>query len=405
MNEEVKQYEVVIVGGGFAGLQVAHDLLKKDAPVVVTVVTSNARFQYYPSLYRLVVGANINQVSIPLVHAVPHGVRLIEDTYTGLGEGTHTITLKSGKTVKYDYLVLALGSEPNYFGIEGIQEKARDFLSIEKALSLKEHFMESIKKAKTLSAEESKKLLHTIVVGAGPSGIELAGALPDFLKSMAKKEGVNPAHVTIDVLDSSPRVLPAIPAKASARVEKHLKKKGVKFYPNHGVKACTDSGITAVEKKGDKEEIKEFSAGTIVWTAGTKINAGFSTIPNVVMTDRKRVEVSPTLTLPNDDTIYIAGDGSGTPYSGLAQTAIDQGKYVASAIAKRINEQPVEPYEPKPGVFVIPVGKGWAVLNYKNFFFTGLAVWLMRIAVDADYFLSITTLRYLFSMLKKPKKS
>jgi NADH dehydrogenase FAD-containing subunit len=119
------------------------------------------------------------------------------------------------------------------------------------------------------------------------------------------------------------------------------------------------------------------------------------------MTERKRIEVSLTLTLPHDENVYIAGDGSGTPFSGLAQTAIDQGKYVANAITNRINNQPVQPYIPKPGVFVIPVGKRWAILNYKEFIISGFAPWIIRILVDAEYFLSITTPRYLLSMLKK----
>ncbi len=146
---------------------------------------------------------------------------------------------------------------------------------------------------------------------------------------------------------------------------------------------------------------KHLHAGTIIWTAGTKISSLYAAIPGVVMTDKKRVTVTETLTLPTDDHIYIAGDGSGTPYSGLAQTAIDQGQFVGAAIAKRMQDIPIFPYEPKQGVFVIPVGKGWAIFSYKEFILHGFAPWILRILVDAQYFLSITSLKYVFSMLKK----
>jgi NADH dehydrogenase len=401
MNNDSKQYEVVVVGGGFAGIEAVRTLVKKNLPIVITLVSSGSCFQYYPSLYRVVVGATANQVSVPLIKAIHSGVRLVEDTYTGIDQAAHTITLKSGKVLPYDYLVLALGSEANYFGIDGMEAQSKSFLSVEKALGLKEYFSTIIEKAKTLPKEEAQLQLRTIIVGAGPSGVELAGALPEYLKGIAKQYKISPRLIKVDLLDSSARVLPTIPPAGSAAVLKKLRKNGVTFYPNHGVNSCEDNCIVATEKTVAGEEKKHLQAGTIIWTAGTKINTAFATIPNVSMTERKRIQVSPTLTLPNDDLVYIAGDGSGTPYSGLAQTAIDQGAYVANAIAKRVMNEPVEPYIPKKGIFIIPVGKEWAILNYKDTVITGFIPWLLRIVVDLRYFLTITTVPYVLTMLKK----
>jgi NADH dehydrogenase len=401
MNDEVKQYEVVVIGGGFAGIEAIRTLVKKGLPIVITLISNGSCFQYYPSLYRLVVGATPNQVSIPLIKAVHSGVRIIEDTYTGIDQTAKNITLKSGKVVSYDYLVMALGSEPNYFGIDGMEVQSKSFLSVEKALALNKYYIDLIKESKTLSKEDAAMKLRTIIVGAGPSGVELAGALPAYLKMIAKQHHVSQKLITVDLLDSASRVLSSIPPKASAFVEKQLRKNGVTFFSNHGVNSCDTNCIITTDKNTDAQTEKHLHAGTIIWTAGTKINTAFNTIPNVVMTERKRIEVSLTLTLPHDENVYIAGDGSGTPFSGLAQTAIDQGKYVANAITNRINNQPVQPYIPKPGVFVIPVGKRWAILNYKEFIISGFAPWIIRILVDAEYFLSITTPRYLLSMLKK----
>lgn len=401
MIQSPERTKIVIVGGGFAGIEVARSLAKSGLAAEVTLVSKASSFQYYPNLYRLMTGATVNQVSIPLEKTVPKNVKIVIDTYTGMDQARKVIMLQSGTELSYDYLVLALGSEPNYFGIEGMEARSRSFLSIEKALSLKQHFDDLLEKAKTLSPEEAKMQLHTIIVGAGPSGVELAGALRPYLARQAKKIGVSPSLIGVDLLDSAPRVLPAIPARASALIAKQLQREGVTIYVNYGVNACDENGLKVTDKNGAVEIQKELHAGTIVWTAGTKISPVFSTIPGVVMTDKKRVTVSPSLTLPTDDRVYIAGDGAGTPFSGLAQTAIDQGKYVGKAIARQMQNKPMLPYEPKQGIFVIPVGTGWAIFNYKEFVFGGFAAWIIRILADARYFLTITSVGHVISMLKK----
>jgi len=396
----------VVVGGGFAGIEVIRHLAKSSLPLDITLISNNPFFQYYPSLYRLVVGATVNHVSIPLTAIVPKHVNLNIDTYTGIDQTRQCIILKSGAEISYDYLVMALGSEPNYFGIDGMETHSKSFLSIDKAVALNTYFLDLITQAKTMSKEEAAMKLHTIIVGAGPSGVELAGVLGTYLVQQAKKQGIDPALIKVDLLDSGARVLPAIPEKASALVAAQLQKKGVTLYTNYGVNACDEHCVIAADKNLDaggkpkNSEPVHMEAGTIIWTAGTKISTAFNTIPNITMTDRKRVQVSSTLTLPSDDKIFIAGDGSGTLYSGLAQTAIDQGKYIARAIEQKIAGKVVNPYIPQPGIFVIPVGKGWAILNKKQFVSSGHAAWLIRILVDGNYFLSITSPQHVLNMLK-----
>lgn len=392
--------KVVIVGGGFAGIEIARRLAK-DTKAAVTLVSNNDTFQYYPNLYRMVVGATVNQVSIPLSKIIPSNVSVVIDTYTGIDPTKKTITLKNGGEMSYDYVVLALGSEPNYFGIDGMEAHSKSFLSIEKARSLNQYLLQQIKEAKGLSDEAAKAKLHTIIVGAGPSGVELAGALRPFLVKEAKKEGVNPKLISVDLLDSSPRVLAAIPESASKLVTKQLQKNGVTVYTNYGVNACDEDCIMVTNKNTPEPEQLKLTASTVIWTAGTKINSIFSAIPGVVMTEKKRVHVTAMLTLPTADTVYIAGDGSGTPYSGLAQTAIDQGEYLAAAISARIRNKRVGEYVPKQGTFVIPVGKHWAILNYKSLVISGLAAFIIRFLVDARYFLSITSVSNVINMLKK----
>jgi len=225
MNDNGKRYKVVIVGGGFAGIAAARVLAKKGLHADITLISKQPRFQYYPNLYRLVVGATVNQVSIPLAKTLPENVTLLIDTYTGIDQAAHTIVLASGTVLPYDFLVLALGSEPNYFGIDGMEAHSKSFLSVDKALALKQYFSETLQAAKMLPAEEAKIKLHTVIVGAGPSGVELAGVLRRYLVCQAKKAGVDPKHITIDLLDSLSRVLPAVPEHASALSRNNCRKK------------------------------------------------------------------------------------------------------------------------------------------------------------------------------------
>jgi NADH dehydrogenase len=404
MIDTIKRPKVVIVGGGFAGIEVARAVAKSPIPVDVILVSKDVNFQYYPSLYRLVVGAAVNQVSIPLRRALPQNVSLVIDTYMGVDPVHKVITLQHASPLHYDYLVMALGSEPNYFGIAGMEQQSKSFLSIDKAMALKKYFIEQIEKSKGLAPEEMKKQLHTVIVGAGPSGTELAGVLPEFLKTVARKNGISPDVVTVDILDSAPRVLASIPEQASALVTKQLQSKGVTVYANYGVSSYDGQTLSVTNKNNSVPEDKKIAAATVIWTAGTKINSLFAEIPGVTMIDRKRVQVTDTLTLPNDDHIYVAGDGAGTQYSGLAQTAIDTGQYIGKAILARLENKPVAPYIPQAGTFVIPVGKQWAILNKKTFVASGIVPWFIRILVDIRYFMSITSFFYPFSMLKKNSK-
>ncbi len=401
MNTAPERQKIVIVGGGFAGIETARLLAKKHLAIDITLVSNNSDFHYYPNLYRLVVGASVHQAAVAVNEILPSSVTVIIDTYTGIDQAAHTITLQSDKTVPYDFLVMALGSEPNYFGIDGLAAHSKSFLSVEKALALKNYYSDLITACRTIPEEEARMSLHTIIVGAGPAGVELAGVLRPYLVQQAKVNGINADMVTVDLLDSSPRLLPMLPARASAKVQKQLQKKGVTFYANHGVSACDEHCVTVVDKNITPEVKKELHAGTVIWTAGTKISSAFATIPGVEMTERKRVTVTPNLTLPQDDKIYIAGDGSGTPFSGLAQTAIDQGAYIAQAIAYRVQNKLIAPYEPKQGVFVIPVGKYWAIFNYKDFVMSGHAAYFLRIMIDVRYFLRTASIAHVFKMLRK----
>ncbi|MBP6904838.1 MAG: FAD-dependent oxidoreductase [Candidatus Pacebacteria bacterium] len=393
--------KVVVVGSGFAGIEIIKSLRACSAPVEIILVTKKRMFEYYPALYKLVTGALPIEVSVP-IHVIFPGtsIQIIEAHYTGVDQNRQVITTtdSAGTTaeVAYDYLILALGSETNYFNIKGLPELSHSFKSVGAALKLKQHFCELFSKAKDLTKEELVSMLHVIIVGGGPSGVELAGDLRSYLTRVARDFKVDPSLVTIDLIEANNRVLPTMPEPVSMKAEARLRKMGVNIFVN---RALASQEVEEVILKD-----MSMSSHTVIWTAGTRINSAYLTIPNVTFDERKRVVVSPMLSLPTDNHIFIAGDGAATPYSGLAQTAIHHGKFIAQTINALVRGKAVQPYQPKQPAFVIPIGVHWAVVTYKKFLMTGFLPWILRSAVDFRYFFQTVPLHYVFVVFKKGRK-
>lgn len=397
MNDSKKLPHIVVVGGGFAGIEVLKSLKGVDAQV--TLVTKAQTFEYYPALYKLVTGALPIEVSVPIKTIVPMS-EVVYGTYTGVDQLRQVImvTVPDGTSteIAYDYLVLALGSETNFFNIKGLPELSYSFKSVDAALRLKQHFCDLFSRTKDLPKETVVSMLHVLIVGGGPSGVELAGDLRSYLTRVARDFGVDPSLVTIDLIESNNRVLPTLPPKVSALAEARLRKMGVNIFVNR----------TLAAQEVEEVILKDMSVNsqTVIWTAGTRINSAFGTIPGATLDERKRIVVSSTLSLPNDNHVFVIGDGAATPYSGLAQTAIDHGVFVGDTIQRLIYGKQPRTYKPKRPSFVVPVGTNWALFNRGNFVMTGFIPWILRSAIDFRYFTHIVPLSHVFAVFQKGKK-
>lgn len=397
MNDSKKMPRIVVVGGGFGGIEVVKSL--KGAPAHVMLVTKTPTFEYYPALYKLVTGALPIEVSVPIQTIVP-ATEIMYGTYTGVDQLRQVImvTTPDGTSteIAYDYLVLALGSETNFFNIKGLPELSYSFKSVDAALRLKQHFCDLFARAKDLPKEIVVSMLHVLIVGGGPSGVELAGDLRSYLTNVAVDFGVDPSLVTIDLIEANNRVLPTLPSKVSALAEARLRKMGVNIFVNRSL----------AEQEVEEVILKDMSVNsqTVIWTAGTRINSAFSTIPGATLDERKRIVVSDTLSLPNDNHVFVIGDGAATPYSGLAQTAIDHGEFVGDTIQRLIHNKQPRTYKPKRPSFVIPIGTNWALFARGNVVMTGFIPWILRSAVDFRYFTHIVPLSHVFAVFQKGKK-
>ncbi len=386
--------QVVVVGGGFAGIEAVRSLQKKHVRCDITLVSKSDTFEYYPALYKLVTGALAIEASVPLrdIHGFSR-IKLVKGTFSSVDNARQVIVLEDKQEVAYDYLVLALGSETNYFNIPGLPDLSYSFKSVKEAFRLKKHFCEVMGVALDLPRDEAVAKLHTVVVGGGPSGVELAGDLMHYLRELASVSGVESSYVTVDLIESGPRILPMMSEKVSRIAEARLRKMKVNIYTNRAVTSQDISEVTMGNMN--------FNTNTVIWTAGTRINTAYHGVPNVTFSDRGRVIVDQYFALPSDNRIFVIGDGAATPYSGLAQTAIHDGAYIGRHIARIIRGTLTAPYNPRKVSFVIPIGSLWAMFIFRSLVFRGIIPWLLRTFVDLKYLMSIVPIGHVIRVIQK----
>jgi NADH:ubiquinone reductase (H+-translocating) len=362
---KTKKQKIVIVGAGFGGLKAALDLSHRPE-IDVVLVSENEEFRYYPSLYRTATGAGTEVSSIPLLEIIdPKAARFIKAKVTGLDRAQKHIKTADGQEIAYDYLVLALGVVTNYFKIPGLQERSYGIKSLEDAEELKKHLHRQI-------IDEHKPDIHYVVIGGGPTGVELAGALGEYVNYICKQHDIRKRSIHVDLVEASPRLLARSSRRISRRVAKQLRNKGVRLYLKSRVE-----GQTADELKVNGKSIRSH---TVIWTAGVT-NSPFFSKQNFQLSRSGKVRVDQYLQA--EPSIFVIGDNADTPYSGMAQTAIHDGEYVArSLIDIVINERTPDPYVAKRPIYVFPAGPGWAAVQWGRFRLYGRIGWALRRAAD-----------------------
>lgn len=356
--------KIVIIGGGFGGIKTALELCGAEA-FSVTLVSDQKDFKYYPMLYRSATGGSRAQSIIPLKDIFAgKDVEVIHDRAEKLDRAKQHIHLSSGKSLPYDVLVLALGVVTNYFGIKGLEQYSYGIKSIEEATALKHHLHQQL-------IDQHRPDFNYIVIGGGPTGIELAGALPEYIRTIMKKHGVKHRGVRVDLVEAAPHLVPRMPIDVSRAIARHLRKSGVKLYLGKKVQ-----GETADSLMVDGEPIK---SQTVVWTAGVT-NHPFFQSNNFTLTDKGKVQVDEYLQA--EENIFVIGDNADTLYSGMAQTALYDADFVASNLVATTAGQTPKPYKPKKPIYVLPGGPRWAAVLWGKVRIYGWLGWWLRRAAD-----------------------
>lgn len=358
---------ITIVGGGFGGVKTALELAK-TANTHITLITDKTDFQYYPALYGAATGRSHLESWVPLatIFAGRKNISVQYDTIESINPDAKILQGKSGTAYTYETCVLALGTVTTYFGIQGLETHTFGVKSAQEIEKLKRHIYADIVEGNGVDK-------RYIVIGGGPTGVELAAALGSYLNKLKKhlKRTESTIHVTL--VEASPRVLPRMSEKASASVLHRLEKIGVKVQTGKTVESAEEDLITV---NGEL-----MTSDTIIWTSGVanhpfyKANADhFAFAPN------GRIIVDKYMKTSNG--VYVIGDNAATPFTGLAQTALHDALFVADHIKRTATGAPVQEYTAIMPPVVVPVGAFWAVFEWRKLRITGLVAAILRRAAD-----------------------
>ncbi|HVW23536.1 MAG TPA: FAD-dependent oxidoreductase [Candidatus Saccharimonadales bacterium] len=356
--------KVLVVGGGFGGVKAALELSSDDR-FHVTLLSDSNELRYYPTLYHTATGGKRANSSIPFSTIfADKPVEIVTAEAVNIDRKAKTIGTRDGKKYSYDVLILALGVVTNYFGIPGLQDYAYSIKTQAEVARFKEHLHRQL-------TEDGHEDLNYVIVGAGPTGIELAGALPDYLRRIIKNHNLPRRKVHIDLVEAAPRLLPRLPHDASRMVRRQLNRLGIKLYLGSAVQ-----GETADELMVNGKPIRSH---TVVWTAGVTNHPffkdnGFSLIG--------RGKVATDIYLQAEDNVFVIGDNANTPFSGLAQTALHDGSFVAHNLIRRADGRHFKGYSVKEPITVIPAGPRWAAVVWGKLRIYGWLGYAIREAAD-----------------------
>ena len=370
--------KVLVVGGGFGGVRAALELAKQTQ-LEVTLVSERPDFFYYPTMYETATGGSSEQSAVPLEQIFGDDpVRILIGKAEKLDRTKKQLKLKGSTTpIVYDKLVLALGVVTNYFGIPGLAENTYGIKSLDDAERFKRHLH-----ARLIAEDEPD--LNYIIVGGGPTGIELAGALGPYLREIMEKHGIRGRAIHIDLVEAMPHLMPRLPRPIGRTIERRLRKLGVRLYLNSKVEGASAEELTVSGKP--------IRSHTIVWTAGVANNP-FFTDKDFKLSGRKKVLVDEFLRAEGDKDIFVIGDNAETPYSGMAQTALYDADFIAHNFACEHENRPKLAYYPKEPAYVTPVGPNWASMLWKDVHIHGWLAHLVRNAADLHAFTEILSVK------------
>lgn len=357
---------IVIVGGGFGGVKTALELANKPG-FDVTLISKSTNFEYHGALYRTATGTTPLEVTIPLreIFHRAKNVEVILDGIASVHPSDKAVKSESGHAYEYDMLVLGLGNQVNYFGLEGMEEKTFSLSTVPATIALRHQLISQFKTGKPSTVA---------IVGGGATGVELAGEIVDFAEKVATKYRKKHVQPKVALIEGADRVLPMFDPVLSAKAYKQLQKKGVELHLSTKVNSCEVGKVCL--SSGDLE------ADIIVWTAGSKLPVFYDHNGKHFTFERGRVVVDEYLRANGHPDIFVVGDNALTKYSGMAQTAIHDAKFVARNLVRSRKHKHMVAYKPRKPIYVVPVGKRWAVFSSDKSQLSGYRAWLIRRRAD-----------------------
>jgi len=389
----MEKHRVVIVGGGFAGLYAAKSFRSKD--VEITIVDRRNFHLFQPLLYQVATGAlSPGEIASPLRYVLRSRkeISVILGEVTDLDPAGKSLILRDGSQIPYDSLIVATGATHSYFAHPEWSMLAPGLKTVEDATEIRARILLAFERAETATTEEQRRAYLTFaIVGGGPTGVEVAGALAEISRDTLKHDfrKIDTSSARICLVEGSDRLLHAFDPASSAAAERQLKALGVEIHTAAMVTTIDAEGVTFQHGGTDTR----LNAKTVIWAAGVQASplGKLLAAKTGVKLDRAgRVAVEPDLSLPGHPEILVAGDlasGStdGKPWPGVAPTAMQHGAYAAKLIEKRLQGETAAPFRYWNKGSLATIGRNKAVAEVGPFKFSGILAWLAWLVVHIFY--------------------
>jgi NADH:ubiquinone reductase (H+-translocating) len=384
------QPHVIIVGAGFGGLAAARAL--KDAPVRVLLLDRTNHHVFQPLLYQVATAMLApSEIASPIREVLRKQrnatVALLEVTHVDADRRQVFFSYLDGeeRSLPYDYLILATGVQQSYFGHDEFAPFAPGLKSLNDAEAIRAKLLKAFEIAEIeVDPAQHRDLLTFVLVGAGPTGVEMAGAIADMVRGMLKSDfrRIDPRSARIILIEGGARILPAFSERLSRKAHARLTRMGVEIRTNARVEHVDAEGVIVGGER--------IASRTVLWTAGVTPSPAAQWLK--ADADRAgRVRVLPDLSVSGRPEIFVVGDTAsldqdGTPLPGVAQVAMQQGRYVGRSIARRVTGQaPPQPFRYFDKGNIAVIGRNFAILDSGRLRLSGFVAWLAWAAIHIAF--------------------
>ncbi|MGY4173870.1 NAD(P)/FAD-dependent oxidoreductase [Bradyrhizobium sp. USDA 4529] len=377
-----KPHRVVIVGAGFGGLEAAFGL--RGAPVEITLIDRRNHHLFQPLLYQVATASlATSEIAWPIRYLLrdrPEVTTLFANV-CGIDAAAKRVALDDGGSIPYDTLVLATGARHAYFGHDEWEPFAPGLKTLEDATTLRRRILVAFERAERETDPDKRAALLTfVIIGAGPTGVEMAGTIADLAKDTLPQDfrHIDTRKARVVLIEAGPRVLAGFPDDLSAYAQASLERLGVEVMLGEPVTECSADGVVFGGKR--------LEARTIVWAAGVRASRAAEWL-NAPADRAHRLQVEPDLTVPGHPDVFAVGDTvtikdpDGNPVPGIAPAAKQEGRYVAALIKARLDGKTLPPFRYKHAGSLAQIGKKKAVIDFGWLKLRGsLAWWIWGLA-------------------------
>ncbi len=378
---------VVIIGGGFGGLAAAKSLA--HAPVRITLIDRNNHHLFQPLLYQVAMaGLSPAEIAAPIrsVLSKQTNATILLDEATAVDLDAHTITLREGAALSYDFLIVATGARTNYFGHDEWARYAPGLKDLDDAVEIRRRVLLAFEEAEREPDEAKRRTLLTfVVIGGGPTGVELAGAIAELADYVLARDfrRIHPDLAKVILLEGGPHILPAFDVKLSVAAKRSLEEMGVEVR--------TGALVTNIDASGVALGDTLIAARTVLWAAGVAAES-FTQKLGAPLDKSGRVNVLGDCSLPDHPDAFVVGDaacfipeGTGKPLPGVSPTALQQGRFVAEQIKRVLKSKPRRRFIYLDKGIMATIGRKRAVAQTAGLRFSGFLAWLTWLFVHIYY--------------------